>query len=101
MDFKTAFNIVNGRQPTLSDFSASMYDQGASVIAAAQAIQETTNNQTSDNQATNNQTSEIPAAVPVDSGYTPPNPSKAELDLIKKQLKHFLMVVKNSKLKFN
>ena len=75
MDFKTAFNIVNGRQPTLSDFSASMYDQGASVIAAAQAIQETTEPSTVDktsseeannqanNQATNNQTSETPAAV--------------------------------------
>ena len=42
MDFKTAFNIVYGRDPLPSDASKSMYDQGASVIAAAQAIQETT-----------------------------------------------------------
>ena len=48
MDFKTAFNIVYGRDPLPSDASKSMYDQGASVIAAAQAIQETTEPSTVD-----------------------------------------------------
>ena len=38
MDFRTAFKIVYGREPTMAEFSANMYDQGASIIAQANQI---------------------------------------------------------------
>jgi len=38
MNFRTAFEIVYGRQPTISEFSANMYDQGASIISQANQI---------------------------------------------------------------
>jgi len=39
MDFQTAFQILYNRQPTLMDYSASMYDQGQSIIDQATALQ--------------------------------------------------------------
>ena len=39
MDFQTAFQMLYNRAPTLSDYSASMYDQGQSIINQAMALQ--------------------------------------------------------------
>ena len=39
MDFQTAFQMIYNRAPTLSDYSASMYDQGQSIINQAMALQ--------------------------------------------------------------
>ena len=39
MDFQTAFQMLYNRLPTLDDYSASMYDQGQSIINQATALQ--------------------------------------------------------------
>ena len=39
MDFQTAFQMIYNRMPTLTDYSANMYDQGQSIINQATALQ--------------------------------------------------------------